>query len=78
MNGAALFFYGLVTFSRYLGVFADKGWAWNCAGNSSNNFSFEMIECIILFSYGVAQNWIGFFMQVDSDGAGTYDGLSFV
>jgi hypothetical protein len=57
-----------------MGVFAEKGWAWNYIENGSN-ISFEMMECIFLFSYGIAQNWLGFFVQ---DSALTHDSLSFM
>lgn len=29
IKGAIFFFYGLLTFARYLGAFAELGWAWN-------------------------------------------------
>lgn len=58
------FWYGIVTFARYLGSFADKGWAWNCAPNGSN-FSFELVECYLIFVYGITNTLMDHFGQDD-------------
>jgi hypothetical protein len=57
VKGGIFFIYGIMTFARYLGVFADRGWAWNRVDNGSK-FSFEMIECVLIFTYGITNTWL--------------------
>ncbi|KAI9012512.1 hypothetical protein CLU79DRAFT_770273 [Phycomyces nitens] len=62
IKGGIFFFYGIVTFGRYLGAFANRGWAWNRVDNGSK-FSFEMIECCLIFTYGITNTWMEHFGQ---------------
>ncbi|KAK4520824.1 uncharacterized protein ATC70_006704 [Mucor velutinosus] len=65
IKGGIFFWYGIVTFARYLGSFADKGWAWNYVPHGSK-FSFEMIECSLIFFYGITNTWMEHFGQDDA------------
>lgn len=65
IKGGIFFWYGIITFARYLGSFADKGWAWNYVPNGSK-FSFEMIECCLIFFYGITNTWMEHFGQDDA------------
>ncbi|KAI7904736.1 uncharacterized protein BX663DRAFT_559714 [Cokeromyces recurvatus] len=62
IKGGIFFFYGIMTFGRYLGAFANKGWAWNYIENGSR-FSFEMIESCLIFTYGITNTWMEHFGQ---------------
>ncbi|KAI7904836.1 uncharacterized protein BX663DRAFT_503740 [Cokeromyces recurvatus] len=62
IKGAVFYFYGIITFARYLGAFSEKGWAWNYVENG-NKFSFEMIECFLIFFYGITNTWMEHFGQ---------------
>ncbi|GAA5802502.1 hypothetical protein HPULCUR_007967 [Helicostylum pulchrum] len=65
IKGGIFFFYGIMTFGRYLGAFADRGWAWNQIDDSDggSSFSFEMIECVLIFVYGITNTWMEHFGQ---------------
>ncbi|KAG1449437.1 hypothetical protein G6F56_008642 [Rhizopus delemar] len=65
IKGGIFFFYGLITFARYLGAFSEQGWAWNETANGSS-FSFEMIECTLIFVYGITNTWMEHFGQSSS------------
>ncbi|KAI8331541.1 hypothetical protein BC941DRAFT_474879 [Chlamydoabsidia padenii] len=60
IKGGIFFFYGILTFGRYLGAFAGKGWAWNRVDGGST-FSFEFIECSLIFTYGITNTWMEHF-----------------
>lgn len=60
IKGGIFFFYGMLTFGRYLGAFAEKGWAWNRVDGGSK-FSFEFIECGLIFTYGITNTWMEHF-----------------
>jgi hypothetical protein len=60
IKGGIFFFYGILTFGRYLGAFAEKGWAWNRVDGGSK-FSFEFIECALIFTYGITNTWMEHF-----------------
>ncbi|KAI8385710.1 hypothetical protein BD560DRAFT_481355 [Blakeslea trispora] len=62
IKGGIFFFYGIGTFGRYLGAFSNRGWAWNRVENGSS-FSFEMIECSLIFVYGITNTWMEHFGQ---------------
>ncbi|KAI7864259.1 hypothetical protein BDF14DRAFT_1732503 [Spinellus fusiger] len=62
IKGGIFFFYGVITFGRYLGAFADRGWAWNRVDNGSS-YSFEMIENVLIFTYGITNTWMEHFGQ---------------
>lgn len=55
----------MLTFCRYLGAFAQYGWAWNrppTRGHGANRTSpfptAEMIECSVIFIYGITNTWL--------------------
>lgn len=50
--------YGLITFSRYIGAFADRGWAWNAPPEGYAGISAEMVECFVVFLYGATNTWM--------------------
>lgn len=60
------FNYGLITLGRYLGVFADLGWAWNLkppgelTGQNWKNRapSAEFVESFFIFFYGATQSFM--------------------
>ncbi|GAA94451.1 uncharacterized protein L969DRAFT_269778 [Mixia osmundae IAM 14324] len=64
IKGSIFFWYGLLTFGRYLGAFADLGWAWNRKPVSKQhtwreNFpSAEMVESFVIFFYGATNTWM--------------------
>ncbi|KAG1472959.1 hypothetical protein G6F56_001231 [Rhizopus delemar] len=62
IKGGIFFFYGIITFGRYLGAFSEKGWAWNRVDNGSS-FSFEMVESGLIFTYGITNTWMEHFGQ---------------
>ncbi|KAF7722359.1 hypothetical protein EC973_003204 [Apophysomyces ossiformis] len=62
IKGGIFFFYGSLTFGRYLGAFADRGWAWNRVDGASR-FSFEMVESSLIFLYGITNTWMEHFGQ---------------
>ena len=64
-EGSIFFLYGVVTFCRYLGAFAAYGWAWNrppTRGHGVNRASpyptAEMVECSVIFMYGITNTWL--------------------
>lgn len=57
--------YGVFTFCRYLGAFAQYGWAWNrvrTQGHSKNRCSSypsaEMVDSFLVFAYGITNTWM--------------------
>lgn len=69
IKGAIFFFYGLFTFARFVGAYADCGWAWNrrptpsnarknVAGWRKNMPSAEWVECLVIFIYGSTNTWM--------------------
>ncbi|KAI7850751.1 hypothetical protein BDC45DRAFT_546544 [Circinella umbellata] len=60
IKGGIFFFYGILTFGRYLGAFAEQGWAWNRVDGGAK-FSFEMIESCLIFTYGITNTWMEHF-----------------
>lgn len=71
IKGGIFFFYGIATFGRYLGAFANRGWAWNRLDGASG-YSFEMIESCLIFVYGITNTWMEHFGQ---DSAWTHKDL---
>lgn len=57
IKGSIFFWYGVLTFARYLGAYADLGWAWN-RRPSRNSVSAEMVECAVIFTYGITNTWM--------------------
>lgn len=58
IKGSIFFGYGVITFARYLGAYADLGWAWNRKLSSSKAVSAEMVECAVIFTYGATNTWM--------------------
>lgn len=71
IKGGIFFWFGLLTFGRYLGAYADIGWAWNkrptaqgsrgkksLAGWRRNAPSAEFVECLVIFVYGASNTWM--------------------
>ncbi|TYJ58053.1 hypothetical protein B9479_001148 [Cryptococcus floricola] len=57
IKGSIFFWYGFLTFARYLGAYADLGWAWN-RRPSAHSISAEMVECAVIFTYGITNTWM--------------------
>jgi hypothetical protein len=57
IKGGIFWSYGLVSFARYLGAFAELGWAWNRAP-SAGYPSAEFVESLVIFVYGVTNTWM--------------------
>ncbi|KAF8631161.1 hypothetical protein AX15_002500 [Amanita polypyramis BW_CC] len=57
IKGGIFWCYGLVTFARFLGIFAEYGWAWNRPA-SGNSYSAEFVESLVIFCYGVSNTWM--------------------
>jgi hypothetical protein len=56
-EGSMFWLYGLVTFGRFLGSFADLGWAWNRI--ETGNFpTAEFVESLVIFLYGITNTWM--------------------
>ncbi|PKI83532.1 hypothetical protein MVES1_002810 [Malassezia vespertilionis] len=70
IKGAIFFWYGVLSFSRYLGAFGEYGWAWNKRPTLENSMhstaarwrrnmpSAEFIECFVIFLYGATNTWM--------------------
>ncbi|KDN46613.1 hypothetical protein K437DRAFT_256120 [Tilletiaria anomala UBC 951] len=70
IKGAIFFWYGLLTWCRYLGAYSDIGWAWNkkpspmstkrsgVASWRQNAVSAEFVESAVIFTYGVTNTWM--------------------
>ncbi len=46
-----------MTFARFLGLFAEYGWAWNKAP-SDVSYTAEFVESLVIFVYGVSNTWM--------------------
>ncbi|KAG2013476.1 cytoplasmic protein [Coprinopsis cinerea AmutBmut pab1-1] len=57
IKGAIFWCYGLLTFARFLGSFAERGWAWNQAP-TKQRFTAEFTESFVIFLYGVTNTWM--------------------
>jgi len=57
IKGGIFWSYGLVSFARFLGSFAELGWAWNRAPNSGY-VSAEFTESLVIFTYGATNMWM--------------------
>jgi hypothetical protein len=59
ITGSIFFWYGLITFSRYLGAFSSLGWAWNRHPSSNSSiWTAEFTECLVIFTYGSTNMWL--------------------
>ena len=56
-EGGIFWCYGLLTFARFLGSFAELGWAWNRAP-SCDPVSAEFVESFVIFLYGITNAWM--------------------
>ncbi|PFH52536.1 hypothetical protein AMATHDRAFT_74024 [Amanita thiersii Skay4041] len=57
IKGGIFWCYGLLSFARFLGSFAEYGWAWNKAP-FGDPYSAEFIESLVIFCYGVTNTWM--------------------
>ncbi|KAF9534153.1 hypothetical protein CPB83DRAFT_756061 [Crepidotus variabilis] len=57
IKGGIFWSYGLFSFGRFLGAFADRGWAWNIAPSEGFNTA-EFVESFLIFFYGVTNTWM--------------------
>lgn len=70
IKGGIFFWYGILSFARYLGAFGEYGWAWNkrpTLGNSQHSSAArwrrtmptaEFVECFVVFLYGASNTWL--------------------
>ncbi|CUA73812.1 putative membrane protein C3B8,06 [Schizosaccharomyces pombe 972h-] [Rhizoctonia solani] len=56
IKGSIFFWYGMLTWARYLGAWSDRGWAWN--RTTSKRVSAEMVESFVIFLYGATNTWM--------------------
>jgi hypothetical protein len=59
IKGGIFFWYGILTLGRFVGAFADLGWAWNCkpgaeivGAQKANAPTSEWVESFLIFFYG--------------------------
>ncbi|KAF8665579.1 hypothetical protein AX16_000037 [Volvariella volvacea WC 439] len=57
IKGSIFWCYGLLTFARFLGSFAEFGWAWN-RPPTSVNYTAEFVESFVIFLYGATNMWM--------------------
>ncbi|KAG6855000.1 hypothetical protein C0991_005929 [Blastosporella zonata] len=57
IKGGIFWSYGLVTFARFLGAYAELGWAWN-RSPASGYVSAEFVESCVIFVYGATNMWM--------------------
>lgn len=55
IKGSVFFWYGLLTLGRWVGCFADRGWAWNVlpVSQGRRKWSAVFVESFLIFFYGV-------------------------
>jgi hypothetical protein len=65
IKGGIFFWYGLFTLGRWMGAFADFGWAWNVKPGAdlvpswkTRVPSAEFVESFLIFIYGVSNVWL--------------------
>jgi hypothetical protein len=56
-EGSIFWCYGLVTWARFLGSFAEFGWSWN-RPPAGDFLSAEFVESLIVFAYGITNTWM--------------------
>ncbi|KAH6915294.1 cytoplasmic protein [Coprinopsis sp. MPI-PUGE-AT-0042] len=56
IKGGIFWCYGLLTFGRFLGAFATRGWAWNRP--TRPRYSAEFVESFVIFLYGATNTWM--------------------
>ncbi|KXN86383.1 hypothetical protein AN958_10245 [Leucoagaricus sp. SymC.cos] len=57
IKGGIFWCYGLLTFARFLGSFAEFGWAWNRVP-FGEPVTAEFVESFVIFSYGITNTWM--------------------
>jgi len=57
IKGGIFWAYGLASFGRFLGIYAELGWAWN-SPRHKGIVSFEFVESFIIFLYGITNTWM--------------------
>ena len=65
IKGGIFFWYGLLTLGRWMGCFADMGWAWNVkppigvvSARKARIPSAEFVESFVIFLYGASNMWL--------------------
>ena len=65
IKGGIFFWYGLLTLGRWMGCFADMGWAWNVkppvgvvSRRKASMPSAEFVESFVIFLYGASNVWL--------------------
>lgn len=56
-EGSIFWCYGLLTFGRFLGSFAERGWSWN-RPPTPDYHSAEFVESLVIFLYGTTNMWM--------------------
>lgn len=67
IKGGIFFWYGLLSFGRYMGAYADMGWAWNRQPTKRNVPTAEWVECLVIFIYGATNTWMERFSAAPGD-----------
>ena len=78
IKGGIFFWYGLLTLGRWMGSYAEFGWAWNVKPGldlvprwKTRIPSGEFVESFVIALYGVTNVWLAArlkFMALQSDG----------
>lgn len=60
---SCIVWYGILTFGRYCGAWAELGWAWNKKPNTTGTWrehwpSAEMVESFVIWLYGATNTWM--------------------
>jgi hypothetical protein len=65
IKGGIFFWYGLLTLGRWMGAFAEYGWAWNVKpsmegirGRKVAVPSAEFVESLVIFTYGATNMFL--------------------
>ncbi|KAE9964492.1 hypothetical protein BLS_008278 [Venturia inaequalis] len=65
IKGGVFFWYGIYTLGRWMGAFADFGWAWNIKPRSdliptwkTRIPSADSVESFLIFLYGISNVWL--------------------
>ncbi|CAG8739057.1 9863_t:CDS:2, partial [Acaulospora colombiana] len=58
-EGSIFWWYGVLTFARYLGAWSRWGWGWNALSTSkSKPWSAALVESLVIFTYGFTQQFM--------------------
>ncbi|CAH7671583.1 hypothetical protein PPACK8108_LOCUS6375 [Phakopsora pachyrhizi] len=59
IKGGIFFWYGILSWTRYLGGYPEHGWPWGQSSEARiGSLSAEMIESIVVFIYGSTNVWM--------------------